>query len=74
MSLEIQPQYSAEDYDGSDNMEGNDSLGLEEGANIEEEYGEEVAGDAEFSKIKKEKIFMPIDHTKRKTKIVCSLG
>lgn len=55
-------------------MEGNDSLGLEEGANIEDEYGEEAIGDGEFTKIKKEKIFMPIDYTKRKTKIVCSLG
>jgi hypothetical protein len=55
-------------------MEGNDSLGIEGEANIEDEYGEEVIGEGEFSKIKKEKIFMPIDYTKRKTKIVCTLG
>lgn len=74
MSLEIQPQYLAEDEDASDNMEGNDSIGIEGDANIEDEYGEEVIGEVEFSKIKKDKIFMPIDYTKRKTKIVCTLG
>ena len=74
MSLEIQPQYLAEDDDASDNMDGAEGLGLNQDENIEEEYGEEAMGEAEFSKIKKEKIFMPIDYTKRKTKIVCTLG
>ena len=74
MSLEIQPQYLAEDDDASDNMDGAEGLGLHQDEDIEEEYGEEAMGEAEFSKIKKEKIFMPIDYTKRKTKIVCTLG
>ena len=50
------------------------ALGLEEGDVVGDEYGDEVMGDGEFSKIKKDKIFMPIDYTKRKTKIVCTLG
>jgi hypothetical protein len=73
MSLEIQPQYLAEDDESAD-MDGAEGLGLNQDENIDEEYGEEALGEAEFSKIKKEKIFMPIDYTKRKTKIVCTLG
>ena len=38
-----------------------------------DEYGEE-AGQHEFSKIKKEKVFGTIDFSRRKTKIVCTLG
>jgi len=73
MSLEIQPQYLAEDDDGSEGMDGSEALGLEDGE-VGDEYGDEVLGEAEFTKIKKDKIFMPIDYTKRKTKIVCTLG
>ena len=40
MSLEIQPQYLAEDDDASDNMEGAEGLGLNQDENIDEEYGE----------------------------------
>jgi hypothetical protein len=41
----------------------------------EDEYGDEVMEDgAEFSKIKREKVFVPIDYTRRKTKICCTLG
>jgi hypothetical protein len=51
MSLEIQPQYLAEDDDASDNMEGTDGIALDGEGNIDEEYGEEALGEAEFTKI-----------------------
>ena len=44
------------------------------GANMEDEYGEEAIDPSEFHRIKKEKVFENIDHTKRKAKIVCTLG
>ena len=41
----------------------------------EDEYVDDVMDDgAEFSKIKREKVFVPIDYTRRKTKICCTLG
>lgn len=41
----------------------------------EDEYGDEVMdGSPEFCKIKREKVFVPIDYTRRKTKICCTLG
>ncbi len=40
----------------------------------DEEYGDEVIDAAEFSKIKKDKVFMTIDYNRRKTKIVATLG
>ena len=36
----------------------------------EDEYGEEAIDNFEFTKIKKEKVFMQIDFNRRKTKIV----
>jgi hypothetical protein len=70
MSLEIEPQYLAHDEDASENAEQNESSVIDG-----EEYGEEgMAESAEFSKIKRDKVFMQIDFTKRKTKIVCTLG
>lgn len=71
MSLEIEPQYLAHDEDASEGA--NDSSVIDGG--LEDEYGEEGMGDsAEFSKIKRDKVFMQIDYTKRKTKIVATLG
>jgi hypothetical protein len=43
------------------------------GMEDEEDYGDEVIN-AEFSKIKKDKVFMTIDYNRRKTKIVATLG
>lgn len=40
----------------------------------DEDYGEEVIEGAEFSKIKRDKVFMQIDYTRRKTKICATLG
>ena len=40
----------------------------------DEDYGEEVIEGAEFSKIKRDKVFLPIDYNRRKTKIVATLG
>lgn len=60
----------AHDEDASENAEQNESSVIDG-----EEYGEEgMAESAEFSKIKRDKVFMQIDFTKRKTKIVCTLG
>ena len=71
MSLEIEPQYLAHDEDASD---GQNETSVIDGA-LEEEYGEEAMGESsEFSKIKRDKVFMQIDYSKRKTKIVCTLG
>ena len=70
MSLDIEPlSYLAQDEDASEVKEGNESEGFE----MVDEYGEE-AGQHEFSKIKKEKVFGTIDFSRRKTKIVCTLG
>lgn len=70
MSLEIEPQYLAHDEDASENGEPNESSVIDG-----EEYGEEALRDSsEFSKIKRDKVFMQIDYSKRKTKIVCTLG
>ena len=73
MNVEIEPQYLAQDEDLSvDEGEINDSSVID---GQEDEYGDEVMDDqAEFSKIKREKVFVPIDYTRRKTKICCTLG
>lgn len=73
MNVEIEPQYLAQDEDLSvDEGEINDSSVID---GQEDEYGDEVMEDgAEFSKIKREKVFVPIDYTRRKTKICCTLG
>ena len=55
MSLEIEPQYLAHDEDAS---EGQNESSVIDGA-LDEEYGEEAMGDSsEFSKIKRDKVFM----------------
>ena len=60
----------AHDEDASENGDQNESSVIDA-----DEYGEEGMGDsAEFSKIKRDKVFMQIDFSKRKTKIVCTLG
>ena len=43
---------------------------------LEEEYGDEEVDPEmlEFTKIKRENVFAQIDYSKRKTKIVCTLG
>lgn len=73
MNVEIEPQYLAQDEDLSvDEGEINESSVID---GQEDEYGDEVMDDqAEFSKIKREKVFVPIDYTRRKTKICCTLG
>lgn len=73
MNVEIEPQYLAQDEDLSvDEGEINESSVID---GQEDEYGDEVMEDhAEFSKIKREKVFVPIDYTRRKTKICCTLG
>ena len=40
---------------------------------VTENYNEEEE-DEEFQKIRKEHVFNPIDYTKRKTSIACTLG
>jgi len=40
----------------------------------EDEYGDEVIEGAEFSKIKRDKVFMQIDFSRRKTKMIATLG
>lgn len=46
-----------------------------EGEEGEEGYeDEEVEQELEFTKIKRDNIFQEIDYTKRKTKIICTLG
>ena len=77
MSLEIQPQYLAEDDDASESMNGGAGGGSEEGEDgymqVLEDGDVEIVG-VNDTNLKKDKIFMPIDYTKRKTKIVCTLG
>ena len=73
MSVEIEPQYLAQDEDLSqDEGDINESSVID---GQEDEYCDEVMdGNPEFCKIKREKVFVPIDFTRRKTKIVCTLG
>ena len=73
MSVEIEPQYLAQDDDISqEEGEVNESSALD---GQEDEYGDEVMeGAPEFTKIKREKVFVPIDFSRRKTKITCTLG
>ena len=40
----------------------------------DDEYGEEVNDVAEFSKIKRDKVFLQIDFNRRKSKICATLG
>jgi hypothetical protein len=44
------------------------------GIDGDDDYGEEVIEGGEFSKIKREQVFMRIDYNRRKTKTVATLG
>jgi hypothetical protein len=44
------------------------------GIDGEDDYGDEVIDGVEFSKIKREQVFMRIDYNRRKTKTVATLG
>ena len=70
---QIHAQYQAvDDLDAMTNSQGNESSNEGEG---EDEYSEEEVQEAvEFTKIKRENVFSQIDYTKRKAKIVCTLG
>ena len=41
-----------------------------------DDYGDEMVADGapEFSKYKRDKVFMPVESTRRKSKIVCTIG
>jgi hypothetical protein len=65
LSDEIQAQYpSVDDFDATTNSQVNSSA-------QDEEYEEE---ELEFTKIRRENVFQQVDYTKRKTKIICTLG
>ena len=74
MSLDIEPlSYLAQDEDASEVHEGQDDSDVSGPYGLVDEYGEDE-GQPEFSKIKKEKVFGTIDFSRRKSKIVCTLG
>jgi hypothetical protein len=60
------PEASVLDYEEEDEEEDIDE------EECGEEYGEEE--DEEFQKIRREHVFAEIDFTKRKSKIICTLG
>lgn len=72
MSLDIEPQYLPQDEDSDQNN--HDSGLIDPEAQAEEDYGEEDMDSSEFSKIKKSKVFQQLDYSKRKTRIVATLG
>ena len=74
LNEEIHAQYSAvDDYDASTNSQVGESSA--NGEENEDEYGqEEDEQDIEFTKIKRENVFSEIDFTKRKTKIIATIG
>ena len=74
LNEEIQAQYPAvDDYEATSSEVANDSSG--NGDENVDEYGEEEAEqEIEFTKTKRENVFSQIDYTKRKTKIVGTLG
>jgi hypothetical protein len=74
LNEEIHAQYSAvDDYDASTNSQVGESSA--NGEENEDEYGqEEEEQDIEFTKIKRENVFSEIDFTKRKTKIIATIG
>lgn len=41
-----------------------------------DEYGDEMVNDGapEFSKYKRDKVFLPVESTRRKSKITCTIG
>lgn len=74
LNEEIHAQYSAvDDYEASTNSQVGESSA--NGEENEDEYGqEEDEQDIEFTKIKRENVFSEIDFTKRKTKIIATIG
>jgi len=71
ISLDIEPQYLPQDDSDHDPS---DSALADQEQQLEEEYGEEELNSAEFARIKKSNVFQPIDYSKRKAKIVGTLG
>ena len=68
---EIQAQYRDE-YDGITNSQDGRSA---HGEGNEDDYGdEESEHEVEFTKTKRENVFEQIDFTKRKTKIIGTIG
>lgn len=93
MSVEIEPQYLAQDDDAADaeydsmpmlsNIGGVTHAMIQDGVlsvpgsgiEGEDEYGDEVIDDApEFTKFKRDKVFLSADYSRRKTKIVATIG
>ena len=74
LNEEIHAQYPAvDDYEGSTTSQVGESSA--NGEDHEDEYGEEeVEQDIEFTKVKRENVFQQIDYSKRKTKIISTLG
>eukprot|EP00355_Strombidium_rassoulzadegani_P002942 CAMPEP_0168613124 /NCGR_PEP_ID=MMETSP0449_2-20121227/3287_1 /TAXON_ID=1082188 /ORGANISM="Strombidium rassoulzadegani, Strain ras09" /LENGTH=566 /DNA_ID=CAMNT_0008653743 /DNA_START=15 /DNA_END=1715 /DNA_ORIENTATION=- len=67
-------EYLAQDDDASQDQEGNDSSVIDGENGMEDEYGDEEGAPHNSTKLKKEKVFQQIDYSKRKTKIICTLG
>lgn len=78
LNEEIHAQYQAvNDLDDVSQSQDNQSSIVEGQEGLEEEYGDEDVIDGEmleYTKIKRENVFAQIDYSKRKTKIVCTLG
>ena len=72
LNEEMHAQYQAvDDLDAVTNSQGDGSSQNEH----EEDYGEEEGEqEIEFTKVKRENVFTQIDYTKRKAKIVGTLG
>ena len=72
LNEEMHAQYQAvDDLDAVTNSQGDGSSQNDQA----EEYGEEEGEqEIEFTKIKRENVFTQIDYTKRKAKIVGTLG
>lgn len=74
LNEEIQAQYPAvDDFDATTNSHVNESSA--NGEEHEDEYGEEEGDqDIEYTKTKRENVFEQVDFTKRKTKIIGTIG
>ena len=74
LNEEIHAQYQAVDeIDGISQSQGGESSAID--GEVEDEYGdEEMEYELEFTKIKRENVFAPVDYSKRKTKMVATLG
>lgn len=74
LNEEIQAQYPAvDDYEATSSEQGNDSSANGD-ENVDEYGAEEAEQEVEFTKTKRENVFNQIDFTKRKTKIIGTLG